>query len=134
MLGTLRIAAIPLVLALSGMNAGAADILKACADDIGQYCSAVEAGNGRMMACLYAHELVISDECDAATGDVSDIIDTMFASLRTVYEACHADIYKLCEGVAPGEGRIFSCLVNNRDELSDSCGEIMSTVRMPGQP
>ena len=106
----------------------------ACSADISQYCSAVEPGNGRLISCLYAHEFVVSDACDAATGDLADIMDTMFASLRTVYDACHTDIYKLCEGVAPGEGRIFGCLINNRDALSDDCGGMLSTVKMPGQP
>lgn len=129
----LRLAAAAAILALSGMSAGAADILKSCASDIGQYCSAVEAGNGRMLSCLYAHELVISDECDAAMGDAADILDTMFASMRTVMEACSGDIYTLCQDVAPGEGRIFSCLINNRDALSESCGGMMSLVKMPGQ-
>lgn len=124
-------------LALSGTVAAtpafSADILKACAPDISQYCSAVEAGNGRLVSCLYAHELVVSDECDAAMGDIADILDTMFASLRVVYEECSADIFKLCGDVAPGEGRIFSCLINHRTELSDGCSDIMSTVKMPGQ-
>ncbi len=129
----LRLAAVPVILALSAMSAGASDILRSCAGDIGQYCSAVEPGNGRMLSCLYAHELVISDDCDAAIGDAADIIDTMFSSMRTVLEACSGDIYTLCQDVAPGEGRIFSCLINNRDALSDSCTGVMSLVKMPGQ-
>jgi len=135
MLGHLRTAAVSLALGLAATTtgAGAMDIVNACRADIEQYCSAVEPGYGRLASCLYAHELVISDECDAATADVADILDTMFASMRVVIEECSTDILKLCEGVAPGEGRIFTCLATNRAELSEGCGEIMSVVKLPGQ-
>lgn len=127
------LAALPLTAALMATPAPAADIIKACAPDIAEYCSAVEPGYGRMISCLYAHELVVSEGCDAAMGDAADILDTMFASLRTIYEECSGDIQTLCGDVPAGEGRIFSCLINNRDALSDSCTGIVSTVRMPGQ-
>lgn len=134
MFAKLRLAALPAVVAasLATAPAGASDILEACSADIKTYCSAVEPGYGRLISCLYAHELVISDACDAATSDMSDILDTMFASLRTVVEQCSGDIQKLCEGVAPGEGRIFTCLATNEKDLSDGCASVMSVVKMPG--
>lgn len=134
MLGKLRIAALSLAVGLGATTgAGASDVLSACGGDIKQYCSAVEPGYGRLISCLYAHELVISDECDAATADIADILDTMFASMRVVIEECSTDILKLCEGVAPGEGRIFTCLASQQADLSEGCAGVMSVVKLPGQ-
>lgn len=101
--------------------AGAADILAACADDVSEYCPAVELGHGRLAACLYAHETVISDGCYAATSDVGDILDTMFDGLRAILEMCGQDIAAHCGTVQPGEGRIFTCLAEHQADLSPSC-------------
>jgi hypothetical protein len=35
--------------------------------------------------------------------------------------ACDSDIQKLCAGVQPGGGRIFACLKQHKDQVSDSC-------------
>ena len=35
--------------------------------------------------------------------------------------ACETDIQKLCTGVQPGGGRIFACLKQHKDQVSDSC-------------
>lgn len=130
---TIRLTALALSLGLvSAAPAGAADILASCAPDIEEYCSQVEPGHGRLISCLYAHELVISDACDGAMGDAADILDTMFFSMRVVLTECSADILTKCDGIAPGEGRIFSCLANHEAELSDGCSDVISTVRLPG--
>ncbi len=34
---------------------------------------------------------------------------------------CKNDREKFCKDVKPGEGRVFECLVNNLDQLSDPC-------------
>jgi hypothetical protein len=35
--------------------------------------------------------------------------------------ACDTDIQKLCPGVQPGGGRIFACLKQHKDQVSDVC-------------
>jgi hypothetical protein len=35
--------------------------------------------------------------------------------------ACETDIQKLCPGVQPGGGRIFACLKQHKDQVSDVC-------------
>ena len=35
--------------------------------------------------------------------------------------ACESDIQKLCSGVQPGGGRIFACLKQHKDQVSDGC-------------
>ncbi len=45
----------------------AQSIFESCAKDLEVYCSQVTPGDGRISACIYAHEDKVSDECDAAT-------------------------------------------------------------------
>ena len=111
--------------------AQSSDILGACADDIGQYCSAVEPGNGRIAACLYAHEQVVSDSCDIATAEMSDILDTMFATIRVTFEQCGADIENYCSDVSAGGGRVLACLAGNEGELADGGAALISAVPSP---
>lgn len=114
-------------------TAHSSDILGACADDISQYCSAVEAGHGRIAACLYAHELVVSDSCDIATAEMSDILDTMFATIRVTYEQCGADIENHCSDISAGGGRVLACLAGNASELTDGCAALVSAVPSPAE-
>ncbi|PLX37719.1 MAG: hypothetical protein C0606_05435 [Hyphomicrobiales bacterium] len=45
------------------------------------------------------------------------------ASAQGVWEACEADVAKLCEGVEPGNGRILSCIYAHENSISEKCGE-----------
>lgn len=106
----------------------AGDILMACSADIQRYCSAVEFGNGRLISCLYAHELVVEDACDAAIGDAADVLDTMFASLGEIQRSCGDDIQNYCSDIPPGEGRVLTCLAQQFDSLSDGCAAIAAYI------
>ena len=77
------------------------------------------------MACLYAHEDKVSDDCDAATDDVGDILDTVFAKIQDVMSECRPDIEKHCSDVKFGEGRIISCLNENNASLADACKAVV---------
>lgn len=114
-----------------GGEARAADIINACAADVSTYCDAVEPGHGRLLSCLYAHETVISEACQEATGDMADLLDMFFEGTRVVQQQCSGDIRSLCGEIDPGEGRIFSCLDEHRAELSDGCKGVMETVKLP---
>lgn len=127
----LRAISLAAVIATTATPTLSADFLLACGQDIPQYCSAVEPGYGRLISCLYAHELVLSDSCSQATNEMSDILDTIFASIREVVQACSADIRVQCADVAAGEGRVFMCLAANRQVLSDDCGTIIGNVQLP---
>lgn len=127
----MRIAIIFLAAFVTTTPAFAADFLRSCGPDILEYCSAVEPGHGRLISCLYAHELVIGEDCAEATTEMADIIDTMFASLREVQQSCSNDIPNLCGDVDAGGGRVFMCLAANKDTLSESCGAIIGVVQIP---
>ncbi len=120
-----------LLLAASTLPARAQSVFNACETDIQSYCNDVTLGNGRLTACLYAHEDKLSESCDAAVGEMADIIDVVFERLRYVKQQCGADIATFCADVAIGQGRVFSCLHENRPSLSASCVEVVDGVELP---
>ncbi|MEO1459479.1 MAG: cysteine rich repeat-containing protein [Pseudomonadota bacterium] len=111
--------------------ASAQSVLEACAEDIATYCASVEPGHGRIAACLYAHETTISEGCDAATGETSDILDTFFARLREVYEACGPDAARFCSDVETGGGRVLACLKENESEIESACAAVIDRAPLP---
>ena len=99
----------------------AQSIFESCETDLKAYCGQVTPGNGRIVACLYAHEDTLSENCDAATEDHANLLDWFFESVRYVMDQCANDIQEHCAGVAFGGGRIFSCLVEKTSSLTDGC-------------
>ncbi len=99
----------------------AQSIFESCETDLKAYCSQVTPGDGRIVACLYAHEDTLSESCDAATEDHANLLDWFFESVRYVMDQCANDIQKHCADVAFGGGRIFSCLVEKTSSLTDGC-------------
>ena len=106
----------------------AASVHEACKADINHYCDTVTIGNGRLMACLYAHEDKISEDCDDATDDVLAILDTVLARVVDVQSQCISEINKLCSDVKYGEGRILTCLKDNISSLTDDCKKAMPPI------
>lgn len=116
---------------LAGTPAASQPVFEACGQDLERYCSDVEPGHGRLLACLYAREAVISDGCDAAIGDWADILDLFFERLRYVVQECGRDIRAQCGDVALGQGRVFTCLYDSRHALSDGCRAVVDDVQFP---
>ncbi len=102
----------------------AQSIFESCAKDLETYCAAVTPGNGRTLACIYAHEDKVSDECDAATENAASLLDWFFETMRYVYDRCADDVQKHCAGTEFGGGRIFSCLNEKSSELTDACKKL----------
>ena len=102
----------------------AQSIFESCAKDLETYCGAVTPGNGRTLACIYAHEDKISEECDAATDNASTLLDWFLEKVRYVYDRCADDIQKHCAGTEFREGRIISCLIEKSSEVTDACKEV----------
>ncbi len=99
----------------------AQSIFENCETDLKDFCSQVLPGNGRIVACIYAHEDKVSESCDAAIEDKAGLLDGFFESVRYVMDRCADDIQKHCAGVEFGGGRIFSCLVEKTSSLTDDC-------------
>lgn len=106
----------------------AQDVLKACEADIQTYCSQVTLGDGRLLACMYAHEDKISPECDVAVADAADQLDWFLSSVRDALETCAPDIQKHCADVEAGQGRIYACLRIKKDQIGDDCKAVVDNV------
>ncbi|GMG81556.1 hypothetical protein LNKW23_07690 [Paralimibaculum aggregatum] len=129
-ISALTAAALGLGLSLAGPEALAADVIGACSGDIENHCMDVEPGDGRLVACLYAHEDQLSDECDATVAEMADLLDLFFERVRHVTQECGEDIRTHCAGVAVGEGRIFACLKDQGAAISAGCTAVLDQVSL----
>src|SRR5579863_9645337 len=53
--------------------------------------------------------------------------------LNELRAACQNDAQKLCSGTQPGGGRILSCLVQHKDDVSDACKQAFMKARQAAQ-
>ena len=101
---------------------------KSCARDIKKYCRTVTPGEGRMIYCLQAHEDKISAKCAFELGDASTSVQTSADALKDAVIACKAEINGVCGKILPGQGRIATCLIENKSAASTGCAEAIRKV------
>lgn len=106
----------------------AQDVRSACAKDVESFCSQVTPGEGRLMACIYAHEDRISDGCDMALVEAGDKLASVADKVRSAVASCAGDIRTHCNGMSPGDGEIFQCLRDNKSSLSSGCGQVVDRI------
>jgi len=94
---------------------------KGCATEISTFCSQVSPGEGRMLACFYAHEDKLSGQCQYALYTAANQLDQAVSALDYVATQCADDIVNHCAEVQMGEGRIISCLRGNAETVSEAC-------------
>lgn len=104
--------------------------LKGCEKEIKTYCSEVTPGEGRLIACIYAHEDKISGKCEYAVYDAAVQLERAVAALSYVASSCDKDIDTFCADVPVGEGRVEECLSSNKDKVSEDCREALRQVGM----
>ena len=104
------------------------NLMEGCAAEIENYCSQVTLGEGRLMACFFAHEDKLSNQCIQAVYDGAVALDEAINALVYVATNCETDIDEFCGEVEAGEGRILNCLMASNDSLSESCSTAMSNV------
>ena len=123
---------ITMVLAIMAGPLAAGDpvenVMEGCAAEIENYCSQVTLGEGRLMACFFAHEDKLSNQCIQAVYDGAVALDEAINALVYIATNCETDIDEFCSEVEPGEGRILNCLIASSDSLSESCSTAMSDV------
>ena len=116
------------------VNAGAIESLiqsvaTGCEKELKSYCSKVTPGEGRVLACLYAHNDKISGKCEYALYDASAQLERFVGALSYVVKECEDDLRKYCGSVRAGQGRLAECLlVKNKDKISDRCNEAIKDV------
>ena len=108
------------------------DLVKTVADgckvEIDKYCSQVTPGEGRVLACLFAHGEKISPKCEYALYDVAVQLERAVAALAYVANECDADMEKYCATTAPGEGRLLDCLKKQGKNVSERCRSALKDV------
>ncbi len=125
------LAAAAVLLSLSG-NLFAQGIIetveKGCAAEIDKFCSQVSPGEGRLLACFYAHEDKLSGQCQYALYTASAKLDQAVSALDYVASQCRDDLIKHCADVQVGEGRVIECLKANQDSVSADCKQAFNDV------
>jgi hypothetical protein len=128
-----RLVAATLVAAASASSVAAQQplaeqVLDGCKSELKSWCQSVTPGEGRLLACLYAHEDQLSGQCEFALYDAAVRLDRAISALTYVAGECRGDIESLCAEVQAGEGRIAECLNKNADKLSKPCNQAMAEV------
>jgi hypothetical protein len=92
-----------------------------CEKELDNYCKNVTMGEGRILACLYAHSDKLSGRCEYALYDAAAQLERAVSALTYVANECKDDLKNYCSGVAMGEGRLIKCLKKHDDKVSDRC-------------
>lgn len=109
---------------------------KQCQSDISRYCKDVTPGQGRIAACLKAHDDKLSSQCSQAWRSASTKFKQgMKQEARAMRQACGSDIQKYCSD-AVGPRDTISCLNSHSSNLSNSCKNYQASVqqKMGTQP
>ena len=97
------------------------DMLTACATEIETYCSQVTPGEGRLLACAYAHEDKLSGGCTWAIYKGVSELEAFVDAVVEVATACEGDLMEFCAEVELGEGQVATCLLEHKAEVTDDC-------------
>ena len=100
-------------------------VVKGCDKELKTYCKDVTPGEGRVLACLYAHSDKLSGKCEYALYDAAAQLERALTALTYVANECRDDLTKLCANIKPGEGRLLQCLDKNSAKVSKRCKEAL---------
>lgn len=99
-----------------------------CETELKTYCSDVVPGEGRLLACLYAHSDKVSGRCEYAVYDAAAQLERALSAISYVANECRTDLETFCADVAVGEGRLIECLEKNEAKVSQRCKQAFEDV------
>jgi hypothetical protein len=105
-----------------------AQVLEGCSSELAKYCADVTPGEGRLLACLYAHGDKLSGQCDYALYDAAARLERAVHAVTYVATECRSALDTYCAKVQVGEGRVAQCLKDHSVELSPACHRALTTV------
>ena len=103
-------------------------VTEGCKVELEKYCRNVTPGEGRILACLYAHGDKLSPKCEYALYDAAVQLERAVAALSYVANECDEDLDQYCSAVAPGEGRLLDCLEKKSKQLTKRCKKALKDV------
>ncbi|MBW2490347.1 MAG: cysteine rich repeat-containing protein [Deltaproteobacteria bacterium] len=103
-------------------------VANGCKMEIEKYCGQVTPGQGRVLACLFAHEDKLSGKCEYALYDAAVQLERAVAALSYVANECDADLDKYCGSIEPGKGRLLECLEKHDKQVSGRCKQAIKDV------
>jgi len=106
------------------------NVMTACKPEIDAYCSQVTLGEGRLLACFYAHEDKLSGSCQYALYEGAAQLEMFAVAVTHLATECWDDLEKFCAEVELGEGRVGTCLLDHKDEVTASCRQAMDDVQL----
>ncbi|MCU0304231.1 MAG: cysteine rich repeat-containing protein [Thermoanaerobaculales bacterium] len=104
------------------------EVMTSCEPEIKAYCSQVTPGEGRLLACFYAHEDKISGRCQYALYEAAAQLEAFASAVTHLAVECQDDLLKLCAEVELGEGRVGTCLLEHKTEVSEACRQAIDDV------
>jgi hypothetical protein len=103
-------------------------VLDGCNTELARFCAEVAPGEGRLLACLYAHGDKLSRRCDYALYNAAARLERAIGAMTYVVSECRAELEAHCAGVDVGEGRVARCLKDHASELSPGCDQALTEV------
>jgi cysteine rich repeat protein len=100
-------------------------VTKGCEKELKTFCKDVTPGEGRVLACLYAHEDKLSGKCEYALYDAAVQLERAVNALAYVANECGDDLKANCSGIKPGEGRLLQCIEKNDAKISKRCKDAL---------
>ncbi len=104
--------------------------IKACEPEIKTYCSQVTPGEGRLLACFYAHGDKISLRCEYGLYLAAAELEEFVTAVTYLAAQCADDLKKHCSEVEMGEGRVASCLLEHKEEATEDCQKAIDEAEL----
>ena len=125
----IALAVLSLLVSVANAQQGLVEtVANGCKMEIEKYCAQVTPGEGRVLACLYAHEDKLSGKCEYALYDAAVQLERAVAALSYVANECDADLEKYCESIEHGKGRLLDCLEKHDKKISGRCKQAIKDV------
>ncbi len=123
------------LLMMFNVNASAVEsivntVAEGCEPELRTYCGDVLVGEGRVLACLYAHGDKLSGRCEYALYDAAAQLERFVATLSYLASECEDDLDQYCGSVPAGEGRLAKCLLDQKDKISNRCNQAIKDVEL----
>ncbi|MBN8918512.1 MAG: hypothetical protein J0I31_23230 [Rhizobiales bacterium] len=112
---------------MSYAQAGAL-LARSCGPDINKFCSNVNLGEGKLLACMDGKINQVSAKCKADYATAKASIAERDAAQDSIQEVCSADTARLCPGMVPQDGNLLSCLLQATRVVSDRCNAAITNA------